>query len=552
MTNKSTLIKKRPFETNGTQKNNNNKIVQNKNINVKQTTQPTTTTINKKLKTDTNKSKVKQVQQEAEEEEEIEEEEVDEEVDEQEDVSADEEVEEEEEEEEEEEYIEEQEIQYKHKGSESDSEEEEEEDGSEEDDNDEEAEGNGTVDKIKDIEYTNKNNKQENGHQTEKPTNGSAWVDDDDDETNEDNKINNVLSGSLLPKWAKKEEQEKQDDQDEDDIDIQLENKVFHSDRKITSFKGEGHINTKITVKRGIAQHVSRIEYSGVSNMILLVHTAGITLFSSYNLDKPLYSSILKGFGCSSAMPLPNSNECIIIGHKSHYYVYNMKTVALKKYTLRVGDNYLRLLCVSNDYYAICDSLGKISILSCKSKTLVKEVQLSQKDVSLMRFSADGEHLYVVSQGWITVYDSKKDWRIVHRFKDHGNVTSKSILSIAFSPNNSYFATGSESGIVNVYERVACLASESPQPLHVISSLVSPVTDLQFSPNNAMLLMSSSTDKGIVRILSVPDFKVVSWCDANTMKLKLGAVTSSSFTNDCRVLYLTNDKGAIIKVRGFK
>ena len=49
------------------------------------------------------------------------------------------------------------------------------------------------------------------------------------------------------------------------------------------------------------------------------------------------------------------------------------------------------------------------------------------------------------------------------------------------SPDGQFVACGSESGIVNVYERSEVMAKESPKPLRAVMNLTTAVDHLQFN-----------------------------------------------------------------------
>lgn len=68
--------------------------------------------------------------------------------------------------------------------------------------------------------------------------------------------------------------------------------------------------------------------------------------------------------------------------------------------------------------------------------------------------------------------------RCVHRFTDEGCVVGR---KVGVSPDGQYLACGSESGIVNVYERSECMRVETPKPLRAVMNLTTAVDQLQFN-----------------------------------------------------------------------
>ena len=66
----------------------------------------------------------------------------------------------------------------------------------------------------------------------------------------------------------------------------------------------------------------------------------------------------------------------------------------------------------------------------------------------------------------------------LHRFTDDGCVVGK---RVGVSPDNQFVACGSESGVVNVYERSECMKREKPRPIRAVMNLTTTVDHLQFN-----------------------------------------------------------------------
>ena len=66
----------------------------------------------------------------------------------------------------------------------------------------------------------------------------------------------------------------------------------------------------------------------------------------------------------------------------------------------------------------------------------------------------------------------------IHRFTDEGCVVGR---RVGVSPNGQFVACGSESGIVNIYERSEVMMTEVPKPLRTVMNLTTAVDHLQFN-----------------------------------------------------------------------
>eukprot|EP01133_Synstelium_polycarpum_P012262 gene12262-14372_t len=285
--------------------------------------------------------------------------------------------------------------------------------------------------------------------------------------------------------------------------------------------------------------------------MVLSCTSWGIQIHSANNaFKKPIYSAYMKGFKPESAYFLPGTDDAIMMGGKEFYYTFNLTSQALKKHSLRYGKNLLKQIAISKEHYTVTDSIGKLSILSNKSKALVKEVQLASANISSMRFSGDGMMLYIAADGYITCY-SLKTMSVANRFKDHGNSTTKSITSIALSPNGNYISTGSESGIINIYDQEEVLTKSNPTPLKTFDSFVHPITSLEYDYTSRFLIALSKHDNGLCRMFHHPSFKTVH-LTANVQLPTMSRLSTVSFVQSPKDqrLYLGNDRGELIVCKG--
>lgn len=73
-------------------------------------------------------------------------------------------------------------------------------------------------------------------------------------------------------------------------------------------------------------------------------------------------------------------------------------------------------------------------------------------------------------------------------------------ISIALSNNNQILATGSSSGIVNLYEMP--VKDGQLKPVKVISNLVTPVTSLRFNSSSEILAIGSNEKDSAVKLVS--------------------------------------------------
>lgn len=85
----------------------------------------------------------------------------------------------------------------------------------------------------------------------------------------------------------------------------------------------------------------------------------------------------------------------------------------------------------------------------------------------------------------------------VKKMQDEGCLQG---IKMALSSNNQILATGSSSGIVNLYEMPA--KNEFITPTKVLSNLVTSITALQFNGTSEILALASNEKNNAVRLVS--------------------------------------------------
>ena len=128
--------------------------------------------------------------------------------------------------------------------------------------------------------------------------------------------------------------------------------------------------------------------------------------------------------------------------------------------------------------------------------------------------------------------------RCLDRQIDEGCLNS---TALTCSNSGSLFATGSSSGVVNVYDRQQSskaevganrpVAAHPSSPLHTFTNLTTSIDSLAFSPDSQVLAMGSRMKKDSLRLVHVPSYTVFkNW---PTSRTPLGAAvlqrSSSSF-----------------------
>eukprot|EP00730_Choanoeca_flexa_P000661 TRINITY_DN10286_c0_g1_i3.p1 TRINITY_DN10286_c0_g1~~TRINITY_DN10286_c0_g1_i3.p1 ORF type:complete len:175 (+),score=16.48 TRINITY_DN10286_c0_g1_i3:159-683(+) len=149
-------------------------------------------------------------------------------------------------------------------------------------------------------------------------------------------------------------------------------------------------------------------------------------------------------------------------------------------------------------------------------------------DGSLMLSSGDDNRIYVWDLASRTC---------VHAFNDEGCLRSS---ALAVSPDGQHVATGSDSGVVNIYNS-DCLKQEDPTPLKAIMNLTTRISNLTFNHDGQMLAMGSCEVKHAVRMVHMSSLSVFSnW---PSQKSQLSYNHSFAFSPNGGYFALGTDKG---------
>jgi U3 small nucleolar RNA-associated protein 18 len=168
-----------------------------------------------------------------------------------------------------------------------------------------------------------------------------------------------------------------------------------------------------------------------------------------------------------------------------------------------------------------------------------------------LAWNKDGRELVSVGEDARAYVWDVRARRCVGRWLDEGGPGT---TEVAMDGRGSYFATGSRSGVVNVYganeafERTAtddiAAASTERRPLKAIMNLTTAVSTLRFNPDAQLLATASRAQKDSFKLVHLPSLTVFSnWPRTTT---PLGHVRDVAFSKRSDYLAIGNDKGNVL------
>lgn len=240
----------------------------------------------------------------------------------------------------------------------------------------------------------------------------------------------------------------------------------------------------------------------GLNNTLTLFQVDG-------KVNSKIQSLFLENFPVFCAH-FTQDGEQIVIGsrHKSFKYFDMISGQVVNVPMKGLDERCLNEFAVSPDgrFLVFLGKYGAMHFISSKSKEWLFTLTMNG-NVTSVDFTNDGQQMFSHGdEGQVYVWDIRSR-ECTHRFMDDGCTRG---TTVAVSKNNQYIACGSNTGVVNLYERETCLSSFEPKPLKAIMNLTSSCTHAKFNSTSEMLAIASNTDEKAIKLVHVASQTVFS------------------------------------------
>ncbi|KAL1562332.1 U3 small nucleolar RNA-associated protein 18 [Salvia divinorum] len=225
--------------------------------------------------------------------------------------------------------------------------------------------------------------------------------------------------------------------------------------------------------------------------------------------NEMIQSIFLEDCPIRKAAFLPDGSQAIISGRRKFAYSFDL----IKSHVDKIGplsgrdEKSLESFEVSPDSKTIAflGNEGCILLVSSKTKELIGTLKMNGS-VRSVAFTNDG-HQLLSSGGDGQIYH----WDLRTRSCFHKGVDEGCLTGTALSvpPVGNLFAAGSDSGIVNIYNRDEFIGGKR-KPIKVIENLTTKVDFMKFSPDAQILAISSRMKKNSMKLVHVPSLTVFS------------------------------------------
>lgn len=183
-------------------------------------------------------------------------------------------------------------------------------------------------------------------------------------------------------------------------------------------------------------------------------------------------------------------------------------------------------------FIALAGNGGWVNILSVSTAQWVHGFKV---EGTLMDFEFTNDRLIVINQAGEIWEFNMSNYNIVTRWTD---VTGIGITRIRVSPNGRFLAVGSNTGFVNVYDRL-----KDNRLLRSIDNLTTTISSLEFSHDSQVLCIASRAKRDALRLVHLPSCNVFkNWPTSVT---PLGKVTSVAFAPSGGFLATGNEQGKV-------
>ncbi|KAH7281401.1 hypothetical protein KP509_36G046000 [Ceratopteris richardii] len=257
-------------------------------------------------------------------------------------------------------------------------------------------------------------------------------------------------------------------------------------------------------------------------------------------------SIFLENYPILKAAFVPDGSHVIASGRRKFYYIYDMNAGRVEKMEPLFGreEKSLESFEVSPDgkTVAFLGNEGYILLASLRSKQLVGTLKMNGS-VRTVSFAKEGQELVSLGGDGELYHWDLGTRRCIHKGRDDGCIKG---TAVSVSPNNKFFATGSSSGVVNLYDKQGFVDGKFT-PIKSLLNLVTSVDSLKFNHDSQILAMTSKMKKNAVKLVHLPSYTVFSnW---PTLKTPLHYVHSIDFSPGSGYLAAGNAAGKVLLYR---
>ncbi|KAF4325490.1 hypothetical protein BBO99_00000334 [Phytophthora kernoviae] len=235
--------------------------------------------------------------------------------------------------------------------------------------------------------------------------------------------------------------------------------------------------------------------------------------------------------------------RAVLSGPRSYFFSYDLEAGKItripglygrkekKREKLVVSENGERIVFLGSN--------GYMDIVSAKSYESIGSLKMNGDVASAVFCENDNYMLSTGSDGQVYKWDMRTR-RCVFVHDDEGSLGNN-----ALAASGKYYATGSKSGVVNIYDNAGL--SAKPKPRKALMHLTTRVDHLKFNADSQILAMASMDSKDALKMVHMPSLTVfANWPTSHT---PLHYVSAMDFSPNSGYFAVGNARGRVLLYR---
>ncbi|KAH8297267.1 hypothetical protein KR044_009247 [Drosophila immigrans] len=316
------------------------------------------------------------------------------------------------------------------------------------------------------------------------------------------------------PKWAslkpKKENSENEDSEDEALLKtvgfIDHKAKTRELRAKSIFFKRVKDLN-RATYSEGV---ITSVQFHPTSTAALVAGESCLATIYSVNGQKneKLHNIRFRQFAITCARIAPCGTKAFFGAMQRHYYAYDLLEAKETKLKLppHIKTSHKFEVSPCGKYIVTMGEYGAIHVLTTASNELLHTFK-QEGQLRGMCWTADSKRIICCGSSCNVNVLSMRELCVEHSFIDDGCVNGR---TIALAPNQQMLATGSNEGVVNIYDYEKIYKSTAPQPEKRFMNLRTAIGELTFNPTSELLAMGSRLAPNALKLAHFPSATVYS------------------------------------------
>lgn len=249
---------------------------------------------------------------------------------------------------------------------------------------------------------------------------------------------------------------------------------------------------------------ITGVEFHPKSSVALVTGASGVV--SIYSIDgqknDKLHSMCFDNFSVKMCRISNDGTEALLGGTKKFCYSYDLMTGTTQRIFMPKGITKFSQFELSpcGKYVCVIGRFGEVHLLNYSSKELLCTFKQEHPSTAVAFTTDSMRILSHSSDAQINIFDIRSQ-KVLHRFYDEGCVNGS---SLAISPNGQLLASGSEQGVVNIYETDQLTKTATPIPIKTLFNLTTAISATKFNHSSEILAYASKHIDDAVKLVHLP------------------------------------------------